>query len=372
MNKYEIGKTIDKGSFGKVKLATKKGDLFHTKYAIKLLSKRKCRNTEIVEREITILNICDHPNIVQCMDHFSDEKRYYIVMEYVDKGNLYDYVVKRGKLKEKLAKKFFTQIVSVIEYCHGNLIAHRDLKLENILLTANNTIKIVDFGLANFIKVDTLHKTYCGSPHYSAPEILLHEEYNPMLSDIFSMGIILYVFLTGHFPWDMTAPKVIDQITKCFFQYPSYVSDDAKDLISHILVPEPLERYRIDQMKEHIWLKKYVLDSHLKERNQVRNIDLIIVEKIVSLGFDRSEVLVSLAENTMKQSTAIYYLLMEKYNNNRGKRKAHKKVEADDRSYTEPELLNKRLDKYFKHEGRKKKSISPTFLRKNPEIRNIL
>lgn len=336
--RYKLGETIGKGNFGKVKIATKRNDILKSKYAVKIIPKRKCNDN--VEREITILSTCDHPHIISCIEHFS-EKYYYIVMDYIQGGDLFS-VIEKGPLKDATAKRYFAQIVSAVEYFHGNLITHRDLKLDNILVD-NDTIKIADFGLANFINIYTLHKTYCGSPEYTAPEIICKEKYNPIKSDIWSLGIILYTMVSACFPWSGDAREMIDQITNCGYIIPDSVSDSAADLISKILIYNPKKRLSIAQIKKHPWLREHSLDSYLPKRRAIRHIDLILVEKITSLGFDQCDLLMDLANGVTTQATSMYYLLAEK--------------NSPEDNLPRPKST---------------KSLTPTFLRKNPKMRNIL
>jgi serine/threonine protein kinase len=160
---------------------------------------------ESIEKEIEIFKCLDHPHIVKYYNYFNVDGIYYISMEYIEHGNMLDYVMEKVRLDEATVRSIFVQLVSALEYCHGNLIAHRDLKLENILISANKNktsglkVKLADFGLANFIKLSSLHRTYCGSLEYTPPEILREETYNPLISDIWGLGICLFAMLYGCF-----------------------------------------------------------------------------------------------------------------------------------------------------------------------------
>lgn len=354
--KYSLGPTIGKGQFGNVKIAFRRNDPFHRKFAVKIIKDSKCNDH--VNREITILSTCVHPHVISCIEHFSESNKHYIVMDYVNGGDLFD-IVKYGPIKEKLAKRLFAQIVSAVEYFHGNLIAHRDLKPENILVDKDNNIKITDFGFANYINVDTLHKTFCGSPHYTAPEVVLNKKYNPMKSDIWSLGVILYVMTTGCFPWRTNNIKeVLKCIVNCEYTIPEKLSSRLKDLLINILVFEPKKRSSISDIKQHPWLVNHALQSYLPHRTPIRNIDLILVEKIVSLGFKMDSLLLDLANGCNTQATSMYHLLVEKYQ--------PKRFGTTGKSNTNPELIKR------KHKEDMTKSLSPTFLRKDSRMRNIL
>ena len=185
-----LGRTIGEGTFGKVKL----GNHIQTeeKVAIKILEKdRICdvSDVERVSREIHILKLIRHPNIIQLyevtyMQIIETPKKLYLIMEYASGGELFDYIVKNSKLKEKEACKFFHQLIAGIEYIHKLHIVHRDLKPENLLLDHNKNIKIVDFGLSNTYKAGELLKTACGSPCYAAPEMIAGKKYVGLEVDI--------------------------------------------------------------------------------------------------------------------------------------------------------------------------------------------
>ena len=152
---------------------------------------------ERVLREVSILQHLQHENIVRLFDAIEDGHKIYIVMELAEGGELFDYLAAQRRLSESQARLFFRQLVSVIEYCHANFVIHRDLKLENILLDKSLNLKVVDFGLSNFITPGKLLETHCGSYHYTAPEVMDGGGYTGPSSDIWSLGVILYAFVFG-------------------------------------------------------------------------------------------------------------------------------------------------------------------------------
>lgn len=175
-------------------------------------------------------------------------------MEYVPGGELFDLVNESHGFDEALSRKYFRQIIDGVEYCHQNLVSHRDLKLENILINEKGLVKIADFGLSNFMKDGQFLKTSCGSLHYAAPEIVLGLQYTGSEIDIWSCGIILYAMLTGSLPFeDDTHHKLIEKITKGSFTMPSSLSPEARDLINKMLKVNPLERISIAEIKRHPW-----------------------------------------------------------------------------------------------------------------------
>ena len=182
---YRIGKEIGEGTFGKVKLATH--SITQENVAVKILEKSKISEASDIDRitrEIYILKIIRHPNIIQLYEIIENSKKIYLVMEYASGGELFDYISNNGKLTEQEACKFYQQLVSGIEYLHNLNIVHRDLKPENLLLDYNKNIKIVDFGLSNIYKANELLKTSCGSPCYAAPEMIANKKYIPLCVDI--------------------------------------------------------------------------------------------------------------------------------------------------------------------------------------------
>ncbi|GFZ03556.1 SNF1 kinase homolog 11 [Actinidia rufa] len=180
LRNYRLGKTLGHGSFGKVKIAEHL--LTGYKVAIKILNRRKMKSPEMEEKE-TPADI-------------------FVVMEYVKSGELFDYIVEKGRLQEDEARNFFQQIISGVEYCHRNMVVHRDLKPENLLLDSRGNVKIADFGLSNVMLDGHFLKTSCGSPNYAAPEVVSGKLYAGPEIDVWSCGVILYALLCGTLPFD--------------------------------------------------------------------------------------------------------------------------------------------------------------------------
>lgn len=200
---YIIGKSIGKGTFGKVK----KGVHIKTneKVAIKILEKDKIQDVADVERvarEIHILKIVRHPNVIQMYEIIETKKQLYLIMEFAEGGELFDYIVSKKRLDEKEAWGIYQQIIGGIEYISKLGIVHRDLKPENLLLDYNRTIKIVDFGLSNTFKKGETLKTACGSPCYAAPEMIEGKDYHGTVADIWSSGVILFAMICGYLPFE--------------------------------------------------------------------------------------------------------------------------------------------------------------------------
>uniref|UniRef100_A0A2K6GSE9 BR serine/threonine kinase 2 n=1 Tax=Propithecus coquereli TaxID=379532 RepID=A0A2K6GSE9_PROCO len=167
------------------------------KVAIKIVNREKLSESVLmkVEREIAILKLIEHPHVLKLHDVYENKKYLYLVLEHVSGGELFDYLVKKGRLTPKEARKFFRQIISALDFCHSHSICHRDLKPENLLLDEKNNIRIADFGMASLQVGDSLLETSCGSPHYACPEVIRGEKYDGRKADVWSCGVILFALL---------------------------------------------------------------------------------------------------------------------------------------------------------------------------------
>ena len=199
---------------------------------------------------MSILSKLDHKNVIKVYQILDDSNNYLIIMEYCEGGELFNYIVKKGRLSEEEASFFFYQIINGVEYIFSKGIAHRDLKPENLLLSNNNIIKIIDFGLSNYFDGENNLVTPCGSPCYASPEMVSGNNYNGFNIDIWATGIILFAMVCGYLPFeDPDNDKLFDQILKADLDFPDHVSEICKDLIKKILVTNPKERIKIEQIK---------------------------------------------------------------------------------------------------------------------------
>ncbi|KAE8654542.1 CBL-interacting serine/threonine-protein kinase 16 [Hibiscus syriacus] len=258
--KYEIGKLLGKGTFAKV---------YHGKelttgesVAIKVISKDQVKKKgmmEQIQREISVMRLVRHPNIVELKEVMATKTKIFFVMEYVRGGELFAKVYK-GKLKENMARKYFQQLISAVDFCHSRGVSHRDLKPENLLLDENEDLKISDFGLSALpeqILNDGLLHTQCGTPAYVAPEVLRKQGYDGSKADIWSCGVILYVLLAGFLPFqDENLMKMYRKVFKAEFEFPCWFSTESRRLISKLLVSDPEERITIDAIMLDPWFRK--------------------------------------------------------------------------------------------------------------------
>ncbi|OAD67423.1 hypothetical protein PHYBLDRAFT_118276 [Phycomyces blakesleeanus NRRL 1555(-)] len=255
---YWLGKTLGRGSSGRVKIGIHK--ITGEKVAVKIIAKSHLASNVSVEkavkREIAVMKLINHPNIMSLIDviDLSDSPNLYLILEYVQGGELFEYLVSQGRLQESEARKYFQQIIFGLDYCHRHLICHRDLKPENLLLDKEKSIKIADFGMASLQPAGSLLETSCGSPHYASPEIVNGIPYDGSASDIWSCGIILYALLSGHLPFDDdNIRQLLNKVKVGKYKMPEHFSDDAKDLIQSILVIDPAKRLTMKQVQDHPW-----------------------------------------------------------------------------------------------------------------------
>ena len=250
---YIIKETIGKGTFSKVKLGLNK--ITGEKVAIKILDKSKILQKEDLDRiirEMSILSKMGHSNVIKVYQIFEDEKNYFIIMEYCEGGELFNYIVKKGRLPEDEASFFFYQIINGVDYIFSKGVAHRDLKPENLLLTKDSEIKIIDFGLSNYYNGEKDLETPCGSPCYASPEMVSGNKYNGFNIDIWATGIILFAMVCGYLPFENPDnDKLFEQILKAELDFPEHVSEVCKNIIKKILVTNPKKRITIDQIKKH-------------------------------------------------------------------------------------------------------------------------
>ncbi|KAI9506715.1 kinase-like domain-containing protein, partial [Coemansia spiralis] len=261
VGEFTVIKTLGKGTFSKVCMAEHR--VTKRKYALKFIKSRPPHggNAEKhnirVEREIKLLSILWHPNIVRLYDVVQHPKYTMIVMGYNSGGELLQLIRKRGRLHENEARMFFRQIVSAMDYTHRNCIIHRDLKLENVMLDHENRVHIIDFGFANTFEWDKQLDTFCGSPFYAAPEMVGSIKYTGPEVDIWSMGIILFFLLCGRTPFE--GEKLVEiyaKISRGKFTLPPYLSKEAQHLLQQMLTVNPKLRITMKGIIDHPWTNK--------------------------------------------------------------------------------------------------------------------
>ncbi|KAJ3130517.1 Map microtubule affinity-regulating kinase [Nowakowskiella sp. JEL0407] len=317
LGNYEILKTIGEGSFAKVKLGIHR--LTNQQVAIKIIDKDKLPDEyslKNLHREVSVMRLLDHPNIIKLYEVIETKKELHLVLEYAAGGEVLDYIVAHGKLKESEAKKFIRQIVSALEHCHAVNVVHRDLKAENLLLDSDMNIKISDFGLSNIFDRTKTLATFCGSPVYSAPELIEGKKYIGPEVDAWSLGINLYAMVIGDLPFaDSNLQALYDSILKCKFDLPSSVSAECKDLIQHLLVINPKKRFTATQVKEHPWIvagTSFLDDASTtpKKLTTENDLDPEVMEQLETMGFEHQSIVKSVLEYQYNQISATYHLLL--------------------------------------------------------------
>ncbi|XP_047033277.1 5'-AMP-activated protein kinase catalytic subunit alpha-2 isoform X2 [Helicoverpa zea] len=255
---YTLGATLGVGTFGKVKIG--EHQLTKHKVAVKILNRQKIKSLDVVgkiRREIQNLKLFRHPHIIKLYQVISTPTDIFMIMEYVSGGELFDYIVKRGKLQEHEARRFFQQIISGVDYCHRHMIVHRDLKPENLLLDHNMHVKIADFGLSNMMMDGEFLRTSCGSPNYAAPEVISGKLYAGPEVDVWSCGVILYALLCGTLPFDDEhVPTLFRKIKSGIFPIPEYLNKSVVSLLCMMLQVDPMKRATIEDVKKHEWFQK--------------------------------------------------------------------------------------------------------------------
>ena len=229
---YRLEKTLGKGQTGLVKLGVH--CLSGKKVAIKIINREKLSQSvlEKVEREIAIMKLIEHPHVLGLFDVYENHKYLYLILEHVSGGELFDYLVKKGRLTPKEARRFFRQIISALDFCHKHSICHRDLKPENLLLDDKNNIKIADFGMASLQMEGSMLETSCGSPHYACPEVIRGEKYDGRRADVWSTGVILYALLVGALPFDDdNLRQLLEKVKRGVFHIPHFVPQEIQDLL---------------------------------------------------------------------------------------------------------------------------------------------
>ncbi|KAL8707750.1 MAG: hypothetical protein Q9220_007270 [cf. Caloplaca sp. 1 TL-2023] len=265
LGQYTIQKTLGEGSFGKVKLAVHR--VSGQEVALKIISRKKLISRDMagrVEREIQYLQLLRHPHIIKLYTVITTPTDIIMVLEYAG-GELFDYLVKNGKMPEAKARRFFQQIVCAVEYCHRHKIVHRDLKPENLLLDSELNVKIADFGLSNIMTDGNFLKTSCGSPNYAAPEVISGKLYAGPEVDVWSCGVILYVLLVGRLPFDDEfIPALFKKISAGAYKTPDYLSSGARHIIQKMLKVNPVQRITVQEIRQDAWFNED-LEDYLKQ-----------------------------------------------------------------------------------------------------------
>lgn len=282
--------------------------------AIKIIDKTALNPSSLKKlfREVTIMKMLDHPNIVKLYEVIDTQRTLYLVMEYASGGEVFDYLVAHGRMREKEARAKFRQIVSAVQYCHQKQIIHRDLKAENLLLDSEMNIKIADFGFSNeFVPGQTLD-TFCGSPPYAAPELFKGLRYEGPEVDIWSLGVILYTLVSGTLPFDGNNLKELrERVLRGKYRIPFYMSTDCENLLKKFLVLNPLKRASLETIMKDKWMNVGYEDDELKPFLEPKQnfSDPVRFQTLMRMGYSIEEIEESLRSRKYDEVMANYLLL---------------------------------------------------------------
>lgn len=318
---YIFGKTLGTGSTGKVKLAKNlvTGDIVAIKIVRKDYLDNKPSLKKKMRREISVLKVLSHPNLMSLIDVFEIETHLFLVMEFVDGLELFEYLVRRGALPIPQALSFFQQIICGLEYCHRRLICHRDLKPENLLLDRNLNIKIADFGMTSLNPPGSLLETSCGSPHYCDPMVVSGEMYDGLKADIWSCGVILYAMVTGRLPFDDdNVQRLLQKVQVGQYHLPSDLPKDLRDLIKQMLTVDPEQRITLNGIKAHPWFNSippanYVEDTFVAPSDPVMNPDPMILRSLVDLGWGDAQSIKGELAKAGSSMAKVFYKQLERH-----------------------------------------------------------
>uniref|UniRef100_A0A8C6FZC3 BR serine/threonine kinase 2 n=1 Tax=Moschus moschiferus TaxID=68415 RepID=A0A8C6FZC3_MOSMO len=293
---YRLEKTLGKGQTGLVKLGIH--CVTCQKVAVKIVNREKLSESVLMK---------------------------YLVLEHVSGGELFDYLVKKGRLTPKEARKFFRQIISALDFCHSHSICHRDLKPENLLLDEKNNIRIADFGMASLQVGDSLLETSCGSPHYACPEVIRGEKYDGRKADVWSCGVILFALLVGALPFDDdNLRQLLEKVKRGVFHMPHFIPPDCQSLLRGMIEVDAARRLTLEHIQKHIW---YIGGKNEPEPEQpvprkvqirslpsLEDIDPDVLDSMHSLGCfrDRNKLLQDLLSEEENQEKMIYFLLLDR------------------------------------------------------------
>ncbi|KAK1905564.1 Serine/threonine-protein kinase MARK1, partial [Dissostichus eleginoides] len=275
---YRLLKTIGKGNFAKVKLA------------------RHVLTGRELFREVRIMKLLNHPNIVKLFEVIETEKTLYLVMEYASGGEVFDYLVAHGRMKEKEARAKFRQA-------------------ENLLLDADMNIKIADFGFSNEFTVGSKLDTFCGSPPYAAPELFQGKKYDGPEVDVWSLGVILYTLVSGSLPFDgQNLKELRERVLRGKYRIPFYMSTDCENLLKKLLVLNPVKRGSLEQIMKDHWMNVGHEEEELKPHIEPETdfADSTRIELMVTMGFPKDEITDSLQNTKYDEVMATYLLLGRK------------------------------------------------------------
>eukprot|EP00040_Diaphanoeca_grandis_P021989 m.117649 g.117649 ORF g.117649 m.117649 type:complete len:639 (-) comp28593_c0_seq3:314-2230(-) len=316
IDNYQLGKTIGKGNFAKVKVATH--TITGTEVAVKIIDKNNMSESSLAKllREVKIMKMLRHPNIVELYEVIETEDTLYLIMEYASGGEVFDFLVEHGRMKEKVARQKFRQILSAVEYCHAQGIVHRDLKAENLLLDHDMNVKIADFGFSNYYSVGVKLDTFCGSPPYAAPELFQGKKYDGPEVDVWSLGVILYTLVSGSLPFDGANLKELrERVLRGKYRIPFYMSEECEQLLRKFLVLVPSRRMSLRAVLDAEWinLESEQLTPHVNPDLSEDGFNINALAEMLKVGFVRESIEEAVRGEEFDHVHATYELFSRKH-----------------------------------------------------------
>ncbi|XP_052026002.1 sperm motility kinase 4A-like [Apodemus sylvaticus] len=309
-SQYILGKTISHGGSSNVKLAHHR--LTGTPVAVKMIPKQEnwCHP---VTSEVESMMTLNHPNIISLFQVIKTEKRVYLIMELCEGKSLYHHILEAGHLQEDEARAIFRQILHAMNYCHDQGIVHRDLKPDNIMIDSNGKIKVIDFGLSAQVKPGQRLSYHCGTFPFAAPELLLGRLYDGHKLDVWTLGIVLYLMITGRVPFD--ASNLLHfrrQVVSGKYPVPSRLSRELQDLVRLLLTADPKQRPTIGEVLKHPWVREdSQVFTHPREELPTLGPDVAIIKAMGHLGFREEDIKDSLFRKKYNQDMACYSFLKQ-------------------------------------------------------------
>ncbi|XP_033493192.2 SNF-related serine/threonine-protein kinase-like [Epinephelus lanceolatus] len=336
---YDLDKTLGRGHFAVVKLA--RHVFTGEKVAVKVIDKTKLDPVARghLFQEVRCMKMVQHPNVVRLYEVIDTATKLYLILELGDGGDMYDCIMKHdGGLTEEVAKCYFAQIVHAISYCHRLHVVHRDLKPENVVFfEKQGVVKLTDFGFSNRFQPGKKLNTSCGSLAYSAPEILLGDEYDAPAVDIWSLGVILFMLVCGQPPFqEANDSETLTMIMDCKYTVPPHISNACRDLIAHMLQRDPKKRATLDEIEAHEWLQGVDPSPAMKlstplvsHRSLSEEEHGSIIQRMVLGGIaDRDAITEALESNQYNHITATYFLLAERMLRERQEKEQHSQTRS--------------------------------------------
>jgi serine/threonine protein kinase len=316
VGKYKLMGIIGSGAFATVYKAQHQVTM--SVVALKAIAKRKVRSQaefELLQREVMLMKVMDHPFVAPLFEVLDDEVNFYLAIELVENGNLLDYINRQHGLSEEGARRIYFQLVSVLDYLHREKhIVHRDLKAENVLLDQYSNIRVVDFGLSkNFSKQNPFLQTTCGSPAYVSPEIIREEPYTTA-ADVWASGVLLYAMVCGSLPFDGdNLSAMLQAILSASPIIPGTISPELRSLLNGLLLKDSKARITIRQIFDHSWLhdmaRVNISELSRMKVQEVEELDSGVLNELRLLGYDTGSLLQELKNYVFNERTAAYRML---------------------------------------------------------------